>query len=177
MRSLILFLGLIISLFLTGCGQSKLQTENEQLKQQLDSTTKRADKAEGDLKAALSKIDSQIQQLADLTNRISDYQKSKEKMEKDLEMYRGKATEAINDIKALRSILDEQKIETASYSQSYFSTKMDVTKLVSPMSESEIGTNILSLIRFFGDIKNTFEDADSQIEQTKETVNNDIAIP
>ena len=44
-------IGLAFSLALSGCGQSKLVTENEQLKQQLDSTTKKADKAESDLKA------------------------------------------------------------------------------------------------------------------------------
>jgi len=154
-------------------------TENEQLKQQLDSTTKRADKAESDLKAASLQIETQNHNLEELTNRISDFQKDKEKMdndkekmEKDLEMYRGKVTESIGDIKALRSVLDEQSIETSSYAQNYISTKMDVTKLVSIMPESEVHSNILSIMDNFGDIKNLFEDADNQIEQSKEYENN-----
>jgi peptidoglycan hydrolase CwlO-like protein len=176
MRYLILFSGMALCVVLSGCGQSKLATENEHLKQQLDSTTKRADKAESDLKAASLEIETQNHNLEELTNRISDFQKDKEKMEKmekDLEMYRGKVTETISDIKALRSVLDEQNIETSSYAQNYISTKMDVTKLVSIMPESEVHSNILSIMDNFGDIKNLFEDADSQIEQTKETVNDD----
>jgi chromosome segregation ATPase len=175
-----LFAGLIICLILTGCGQSKLVTENQQLKQQLDSITQKADKTESDLKAALLKIDSQNQQLEALTNRISDYQKSADKMQKDLEMYRGKAKEAIEDIKALDGILDEDNLDTATYAQHYIDTKIEVTKLVSPMSESEVGKRILSLIGDCDDIKNTLENTDSQLKQTEvsenEAFRNDAAL-
>lgn len=171
MKTTLLFLGLFIALLLTGCGRSKLETENQQLKQQLDSMTKKAGKVESDLKAALLKIETQNHDLEDLTNRISDYQKSKDKMEKDLEMYRGKAKEAIEDIKALDGILDEQNLDTATYAQNYISTKMEVSKLVSPMSQSEIGKRIVSLISDCDDIKNTLEDTDSQLKQTEESEN------
>lgn len=166
-----LFLGLAVSLILTGCGQGKLKTENQQLKQQLDSTTTRAVQAESDLKAALSKIDSQNQQLEALTNRISDYQKSADKMQKDLEIYRGKAKEAIEDIKALDGILDENNLDTATYAQHYIDTKIEVTKLVSPMSESEVGKRILSLLDDCDSIKNALENNDSGIKQAEESEN------
>lgn len=171
MKTSLLFFGLLIPLILTGCGQSKLETENQQLKQQLDSVTKKADKAESDLKAALSKIDTQNHQLQELTNRISDFQKSTEKMEKDLEMYRGKATEAIEDIKALNSILGEQDIETATYRQHYIDTKIEVTKLISPISQSEIGRRLSLLLNDCGNIKDTLENADSEIKQATESEN------
>lgn len=164
MKITYLFAVLMICLILTGCGRSKMETQNEQLKQQLDLMTTKADKAESDLKAALSKIEN-------LTNSISDYQKSTEKMEKDLEMYRGKAKEAIEDIKALDGILDEDNLDTATYAQHYIDTKIEVTKLVSPMSESEVGKRILSLIGDCDDIKNTLENTDSQLKETEESEN------
>jgi hypothetical protein len=43
MKTSFLFLGLVIPLILTGCGQGKLKTENQQLKQQLDLMTEKAD--------------------------------------------------------------------------------------------------------------------------------------
>lgn len=154
---------LFTSLLLTGCGRSKLQAENEQLKQRLDLITKKADQAENDLKAVsleLQTLKTNIEQLKQVNEELK---RVNEKTEKDLQIYRQKATEAYENIKGLRSILGDEKTEREAFARKYVDTKMQVTMLISPISESEVGKAIISLLAVCGDIKTLNENEEREI--------------
>jgi len=128
----------------------------DDLKSQLDEAQKKADAAVTGLQSANSLVETQKQQIDQLTRALSDAQQAREKAEKALQLYQDKTAEAIREFQALRSTLGDQTNGFDAYPQNYQATQTAVTKLLDVLPESRVRRQIVGVLATFTHINNAW---------------------
>jgi outer membrane murein-binding lipoprotein Lpp len=145
------------------------QASIQDLKSQLDEAQKKAEAAANELTTVSNQLATQQQKIDELTRELSDAQQARDKAEKALQLYRDKATSALQQFQALRSTLGDQTLNLDGYQQNYVATQTAVTKLVDALPESKVRRAILGVLAMFTRINDTCQTAARQMEaRTKE---------
>ncbi|MGO8837193.1 MAG: hypothetical protein ACLQAH_10300 [Limisphaerales bacterium] len=126
------------------------------LQSQLDEAQKKADAAVTELQSANSLVETQKQQIDQLTRALSDAQQAREKAEKALQLYQDKTAAAIREFQALRSILGDQTNGFDAYPQHYQATQTTVTKVLDALPESRVRRQIVGVLATFTHINNAW---------------------
>lgn len=153
-------------LLLLGCN-SETKRENEALK-------KEAAELQQQLREIRTEVVADKSALENVTKELSETKKAKEKAEKALEIYRDKASSAYRELKSLRGIFDESSVKLDEFSRSYLSAKMEITKLVDVVPESQMKRQIISVLQLFSDIKTIWEKSNQDMEDRQDQGNREL---
>jgi DNA repair exonuclease SbcCD ATPase subunit len=139
------------------------------LQSQLDDAQKKASAAADDLKALTSQVETQKEQIDQLTRELSSCQLDGKNAGKALQLYQDKTAAAIKQFQALRKTLDGQTVNADGYHQNYLATQMAVTKLTDTLPESKVRRAILGVLATFTHVNDTWETAARQMQARAQT--------
>src|ERR1017187_2183211 len=134
------------------------------LTSQLDEAQKKAAAAADDLKTLSSQVETQKQQIDELTRQLANAQQAREKAEKALQLYQDKTAATIKQFQALRSTLGDKTLNADGYHQHYLATQAAVTKLADILPESKVRRAILGVLATFTQVNDTWETAARQMQ-------------
>ncbi len=143
------------------------KSATDRLKDELDQSKESLLKLKEELSSARIRLDMQNINVEKLTKDLMESQKAKEKAEKSLELYRDKASAACRELKSLRGSFDESTIQFDDFNRNYIATKMEVTKLIDVLPESEIRRRIVAILQTFSGMKTAWEDSQEENKRLK----------
>jgi len=138
---------------------------NQDLKSQLEEAQKKAEADANQLQSLSSLVETQKVNIDDLMRELSNCEQATEKAQKDLQLYRDKATSALKEFKALRSTLGDQTVKADGYRQHYLAMQKSVTGTVGVLPESKVRRAILNVLDGFTYIDKTCEASDRQMQE------------